>query len=446
MNVRFPRKSPMTTPADRTAPRRAVERPEHHMGTAEDATVQNRTHVGHALAAAVVAAVAVAGVLLAFIWPSIVTETTHVPVVVVGTQSQQQQVEGKADVADSGFTVTRRGTRAEAEEDLRQRRAYAAYVFAPNGDLEVLSATAASPSAAQITSRVTQSLGVDALTDYAEEKEKRASTAATDAAKSAGQQGAVKALEKVVAQMSASVPPGTPQLIALQSSLTAQQNTAKTAADTAAASKKALDGLHKPEVTYTDVAALSEDDPRGASLATLGMPLTMGGTIGGAAISLLLRGTRSRLLGVALYGTLGGLAVVLIMHSWFHVLQGNWALEWLASGLTLGATAALITGLQALFGRVGMSLGSIIGMFIGNPISSLQNPKEFLPEPWGAVGQLFVPGASGTLLRDLSYFPEADAAPAWTVLAAWVLLGVGLSLIADGLRRRRDRKAAALAA
>ena len=39
-----------------------------------------------------------------------------------------------------------------------------------------------------------------------------------------------------------------------------------------------------------------------------------------------------------------------------------------------------------------------------------------------------MPGASVTLLRDLSYFPEAKATMPWLVLAGWALVGVVLML------------------
>jgi hypothetical protein len=56
-------------------------------------------------------------------------------------------------------------------------------------------------------------------------------------------------------------------------------------------------------------------------------------------------------------------------------------------------------------------------------------PPEFLPTPWGAVGQWFPPGAGATLLRDLSYFPAADLAFCWLVLAAWAVGGLLLAAL-----------------
>ncbi|MDN6605244.1 hypothetical protein [Brevibacterium sp.] len=61
--------------------------------------------------------------------------------------------------------------------------------------------------------------------------------------------------------------------------------------------------------------------------------------------------------------------------------------------------------------------------------SAMEAPKEFLAGSWGDIGQFFVPGASGTLLRDLSYFPDAPMAMQWWVLIGWLALGIVLMLI-----------------
>jgi hypothetical protein len=82
-----------------------------------------------------------------------------------------------------------------------------------------------------------------------------------------------------------------------------------------------------------------------------------------------------------------------------------------------------------VLGNAGVAVGSIVTMLIGNPLASSATPVQFLPEPWGAVGQWLVPGASTTLLRDLSYFPDASTLLPWLILAGWSALGVVLSLV-----------------
>ena len=123
------------------------------------------------------------------------------------------------------------------------------------------------------------------------------------------------------------------------------------------------------------------------------------------------------------------------MQGWFGVLQGDFWINGLAVSLAMFATAAFIVGMNALIGRAGIAVGAIVTMLIGNPLSSAAQPLQFTVAPWGAIGQWFVPGASGTLVRDLSYFPDANAAFAWLVLAAWALLGV-IAMLAGHFRNQ----------
>lgn len=208
---------------------------------------------------------------------------------------------------------------------------------------------------------------------------------------------------------------------------TAIQNAAKSPA--AAPTTPAPTAQALPEVKITDVVPLSEHDPRGTGLAVAGLPLAMGGMIGGVLISLLVSGTWRRLVAIAAYGIVAGLAIAGILQGWFQILQNDYWVNAGAIGLGIVATAATIVGLNSLMGRAGIALGAVITLFIGNPISSLAQPKEFLPGAWGEIGQYFVPGASGTLLRDLSYFPDASLAqPIW-VLVAWTLVGAVLIMV-----------------
>ena len=124
--------------------------------------------------------------------------------------------------------------------------------------------------------------------------------------------------------------------------------------------------------------------------------------------------------------------------------QRAFALEWTQAGtllfsggawhslfttIQLAAIAAPITGFVALIGRAGIAFGPLVMLLFANPLSSANAPKEFLVAPWGEVGQWFPPGAAATLLRDLSYFPEADASFPWLVLGAWMVGGLLLSVV-----------------
>lgn len=179
----------------------------------------------------------------------------------------------------------------------------------------------------------------------------------------------------------------------------------------------------------------------GAGLAIAGLPLTIGGIVGGVLTSMLVHSRRMRAVAVVAYGAIGGLALTLVLQSWFGILQGNFGLNVLAAGLAVAATAALINGFVSLIGPGGIAIGAVLTMFIGNPIASLQAPKEFLAGAWGDIGQFFVPGASGTLLRDLSYFPDAPMAMQWWALIGWFSLGIILVLVGHFMAHSKKRVA-----
>jgi len=69
-------------------------------------------------------------------------------------------------------------------------------------------------------------------------------------------------------------------------------------------------------------------------------------------------------------------------------------------------------------------------------VSGLTSAPELLPQPWGAVGQLLPPGATGTLLRSVAFFDGAGGAVAAWVLGAWAAGGLLLAAIAGRSRLR----------
>lgn len=181
--------------------------------------------------------------------------------------------------------------------------------------------------------------------------------------------------------------------------------------------------------TATDIVPLASTDARGAGLSAMGFPLVIGGIVGGVLISTTIKGTWRRLLATAVYGVGAGIVVVLIAQSWFGILQGSVLPDMAAVTMSVLAVTALIVGLTSIIGPAGIAVGSVLMMFVGNQISGATQPWQFLPEPWGAIGQFFPQGAGATLLRELSYFPAASTTQAWLVLAAWVAVGAAFMLV-----------------
>jgi hypothetical protein len=334
-----------------------------------------------ALRTALLAAVAVCAVLLAFAWPSVTAKVQNLPIAAVGNSDQVSQIAAKAPAGS--LDIRTASSRDEAVELIKQRQVYGAIVLGTSP--EILVASAGSPVASQ------------ALTQMGAQMQSQIQAQVIGRLQSALGQAAQAAVSGQA--------PGHGQ---------------------AGQAPQGAEGAAVPQVTITDVVPLSSDDARGTGLAVAGLPLAMGGMIGGVLISLFVSGTWRRLGAILAYGAVAGLGLTGILQGWFHTLQGSYWANAGAIGLGVVATAAIIVGFNALIGRAGIALGAIITLFIGNPLSSLAQPKEFLPAPWGDVGQWLVPGASGTLLRDLSYFPDAPSAFPWLVLGMWTLAGAAL--------------------
>jgi hypothetical protein len=179
-------------------------------------------------------------------------------------------------------------------------------------------------------------------------------------------------------------------------------------------------------VAVTDLAPLSDRDPRGIGLASSAFPLIIGGLLGGGLVALQIRGRQRRLTALASYAVVAGSAIVLVLQGWFGILTGNAFVTILAAALSLFATGALLIGLHHAIGTAGLAAGALFTMLIANPLASAAQPVEFLLGPWGEIGQWLVPGASMTLLRGTSYFPEANLAASWLALVLWAALGLTL--------------------
>ncbi len=370
------------------------------------------------------AAAAVTLILLAFAWPSYTAKPKGMPLGVVATDAQRAQLQAQLDANGGPFTITAYPDRAAAVTAIEQRDVYGALVLPAAGSAttEALTASAGSAAATQLLATMTQKAAATQAQAAAAAKQAAATELAQLGAQAAAAQASVKTLQGITAQNPAQAAALAPQTKAAtaQAATLGAQITAK---------KAAVEAAPMPKALVTDVVPLAATDSRGTGLAVAGLPLTMGGMIGGIMIALLLVGWKRRLVAVAGYGVLGGLLISLVLHTWFGFVLGNFAIIWLVSAVSLAATASFIVGAQALLGRPGQALGAVLTMFIGNPISSQQMPKEWLPGPWGQIGQWFVPGASGNLLRSESYFPSASVVQPWMALLGWLVVGVALSIL-----------------
>jgi hypothetical protein len=168
----------------------------------------------------------------------------------------------------------------------------------------------------------------------------------------------------------------------------------------------------------------------GSGLGSSVLPLVLAGILTGALAALAVSGGAARA-GLTVAGSLlGGLAAALVADTWLGIVEGNWLANTGAFALTLLAIAAAMTGLYALFGRVGLGIGALVMIFIGNPFSAAATAPELLPEPVGDLGQLLPPGAGANLLRSTGFFDGAGAGEHLAVLAVWAAAGLAATLLA----------------
>ncbi|WP_372983671.1 hypothetical protein [Microbacterium sp.] len=349
-----------------------------------------RTRVGYAALFGIVGAFVIGVVMMGFVWTAAASTPQNLPVGISGPADRVEALEDAlAEQDPSPFELIAVDSREDAIEQIEDRTLYGAILL---DEPEVLTATAAGPAAGQ------------ALNAVATQLQAQISEASHNAL--------VEKVQQLGAALASGGAPSAPGQGA------PQQKAPSEAMPSAV-----------PHVTVTDVVPLADTDPTGSGFTAASFPLTLGGMLGGILLSLLIVGTVRRLVGLLVLGVVAGPLAALILQTWFGILQGDWLVNAAALGLMMTATAAFIIGMNAVFGQIGIGIGAVITVLIANPLASAAVPWQFLPEPWGAIGQFFVPGAGSNLIRSLSYFPEAPTALHWTVLAGWAVLGVVLALI-----------------
>lgn len=191
------------------------------------------------------------------------------------------------------------------------------------------------------------------------------------------------------------------------------------------------------EVAREELAPTSEEDPQATGLAVLGLPLAFGGIISAVIATFAFRGQRwakvAVLTGIA---AVGSLVVTWMLHSAYGTLTGNFALEWLGIGCGILATSMLTAGLAAVIGTPGVAIGAVLTIFLANPLSGLATGPWLLPAGWSTLGQWMPVGATGHLIRSVSFFEGLGATQSWWVLGVWIAVGFVL-LMLDRSRAQR---------
>jgi hypothetical protein len=159
-----------------------------------------------------------------------------------------------------------------------------------------------------------------------------------------------------------------------------------------------------------------------------------------ALVFVLKREVWTRFAAAVVFAGVAGWGIAALLRYVFGSIDANfWGV---AGGLTLGVLAAGLSmlGLGSLFGRVGLALGALLALLVGNPLSGLNSAPELLPSGWGELGQWLPQGANATLLRSTAFFDGAGGTLPIVVLTCWALVGAAL-IVAAALRQgRTDRR------
>jgi hypothetical protein len=216
-----------------------------------------------------------------------------------------------------------------------------------------------------------------------------------------------------------------------------------TAASPAVAALVQAVGQHLADATHRtaymrDVRAFPARDPKGTGLAAGALPLALGGWMGALIIALLVPSPGRRVIAAIGVAVIGGLTVVACLQFIIGTFDGDFWLTSLAGMFGIAATCFTVLGLRELLGGSGLGVAAVLLILLGNPLSGLSSAPEMLPNPWGHIGQLLPPGATGALMRDVSFFDGHGAIGPVITLACYLLVGSALYVVALIRARRND--------
>ena len=187
-----------------------------------------------------------------------------------------------------------------------------------------------------------------------------------------------------------------------------------------------------------DVVPRAAGDVSGLAIFYAAFGLVLGGFLFGVNTYQIAPGLsfRARMISVAVFGPLCGLGAAIAGHS-LDALDGPFLAN--AAVLTMIATAVGIATamLLRIFGLLGITLGSLLLLTLGNASSAAVFPPALLPEWLEPFAFILPPGAGVRALAGTSYFHGGGVPLGLAVLLAWIVLS---ALTIYALDRRAARR------
>lgn len=353
--------------------------------------------------AAVALPIVITLAVMAFAWPAGRIAPRDVPVGIVGTgPASQNAVEGLAHARPGAFDFHLYPDQQAARAAIKNRDVYGA--FAISGDsITVLSASAASPSVAQLLTQVGQQLADKATQQIAQQKAIQQKAIEQKATQKAAQQKAAGTHSSAKAHKQAAAPQG--------------------AAPQGAAG---ADSPVKILVKAVDVVPVATDDPRGVVFSSSVFPLTICGIMIGAFVTMArgLARPRHRVLTLLVACAVAALGIYVVAQGFLGALPHNHVATWAILSLDLLSISATAAGVIRLFGPAGLGLSAALMVFVGNAFSGATSAPDMLPKGVNDIGQWLPPGAGASLLRDTAYFDGNSGGGHLAVLVLWSVIGI----------------------
>ncbi|WP_185995101.1 ABC transporter permease [Nocardioides campestrisoli] len=198
-------------------------------------------------------------------------------------------------------------------------------------------------------------------------------------------------------------------------------------------------------VEKEDLVPLQSGDARGLT----GFYLVVGWAVGGylfPTVIALARGDRPtsvrfaalRLAALVPYALASGFGGALIVGPMLDAQTGHfWQLGLLGAAVSF-SIAALAIGLEAIFGVIGIGITLLLIVIIGNPSAGGAFQAGVMPTFWRVVGDWIPTGAGVDGVRQIVYFGSDDLTRPLSVLAAYAVVGIVLTLLIAGRGRRPE--------
>lgn len=177
------------------------------------------------------------------------------------------------------------------------------------------------------------------------------------------------------------------------------------------------------KIRVQDILPLSKGDSRGLSVFYASFGLVLAGFLFGQMTYQMAPrlSFAQRMLSLAIFAVAGGTATAVIAGGIFDAIPGSFIA--LAGILTLaaGAVAAGTALLIRIFGSLGIPLGSIFMLVMGNASSGGVLPPSFLPGWLQPLASVMPAGVGVRAIDGLAYFHHDGVGDGVIILSVWVL-------------------------